>query len=112
MDEFVIYHVPWEENPKANALAQQASGYNVQKRNFQEWKPVFGEAECYVLKNPVQPPQQVGQTGNPGQTAPSGRLDPPWGATLLRLLFFPRLLRTKWEIGEHIWLHICRILKV
>jgi ribonuclease HI len=28
MDEFVIYHVPREENPKANALAQQASGYS------------------------------------------------------------------------------------
>jgi hypothetical protein len=34
MDEFVIYHIPREENPKANALAQQASGYDVQKRNF------------------------------------------------------------------------------
>jgi ribonuclease HI len=32
MDEFVIYHVTREENPKANALAQQASGYNVQKK--------------------------------------------------------------------------------
>jgi ribonuclease HI len=29
MDEFVIYHVPREENPKDNALTQQASGYNV-----------------------------------------------------------------------------------
>jgi hypothetical protein len=29
MDEFVIYHVPREEYPRANALAQQASGYNV-----------------------------------------------------------------------------------
>jgi hypothetical protein len=29
MDEFVIYHVPREENPKASTLAQQASGYNV-----------------------------------------------------------------------------------
>jgi hypothetical protein len=29
MDEFVIYHVPQEENPRANALAQQASGYTV-----------------------------------------------------------------------------------
>jgi ribonuclease HI len=29
IDEFVIYHVPRKENPKANALAQQASGYNV-----------------------------------------------------------------------------------
>jgi hypothetical protein len=36
MDEFVIYHVLREENLKANTLAQQASGYNVQKRNFQE----------------------------------------------------------------------------
>jgi ribonuclease HI len=35
MDEFVIYHLPREENPKANALAQQTSGYNVQKRNLQ-----------------------------------------------------------------------------
>jgi hypothetical protein len=29
MDEFLIYHVTREENPRANALAQQASGYNV-----------------------------------------------------------------------------------
>jgi ribonuclease HI len=36
MDEFMIYHVPREENLKVNALAQEASGYNVQKRNFQE----------------------------------------------------------------------------
>jgi hypothetical protein len=79
MDEFVIYHVPREENPKANALTQQASGYNVQKRNFQERKSVFGEAEGYVLEDPVQPPPQAGQTGYPGQTAPSGRLDRPSG---------------------------------
>jgi ribonuclease HI len=79
VDEFVIYHVPREENPKANALAQQASGYNVQKRNFQEWKPMFGEAEGYVLEDLVQPPPQAGQTGRPGQTAPSGRLDRPSG---------------------------------
>jgi hypothetical protein len=36
IDEFVIYHVPPEENLKANALAQQAFSYNVQKRNFRE----------------------------------------------------------------------------
>jgi hypothetical protein len=29
MDEFVIHHVPREENPNANTLAQQASGYSV-----------------------------------------------------------------------------------
>jgi ribonuclease HI len=34
MDEFVIYHVPREENPRANALAPQASGYNVRKKIF------------------------------------------------------------------------------
>jgi hypothetical protein len=34
MDEFIIYLVPREDNPKANALAQQEFGYNVQKINF------------------------------------------------------------------------------
>jgi ribonuclease HI len=48
MDEFVIYHVPQEENPRANALAQQASGYNVRKRNFQEHKSLLA-AECFAL---------------------------------------------------------------
>jgi ribonuclease HI len=99
MDEFLIYHVPREENPKANTLAQQASGYNVQKRNFQERKRMFDEAEGYILEDPVQPPPQAGQTGYPSQTAPRG-------ATLLRPLLLPRLLRTKWEIGEHLWLSI------
>jgi hypothetical protein len=79
MDEFVIYHVPQEENPKANALAQQASCYNVQKINFQEQKPMFDEVEGYVLEDLVQPPSQAGQTGYPGQTAPSGRSDRPSG---------------------------------
>jgi ribonuclease HI len=79
MDEFVIYHVPWEESLKANSLAHQAYGYNVQKRNFQERKPVFGEAEGYVLEDPVLPPAQAGQTGYPGQIAPSGRLNRPSG---------------------------------
>jgi hypothetical protein len=95
MDEFVIYHVPREENPKANALAQQASGYNVQKRNFQGRKPMFSEAEGYVLEEPVQPPPPAGQTGYPGQTAPRV-------AILLWPLFLSKLLRMKWEIGEHL----------
>jgi hypothetical protein len=93
MDEFVIYHVPREENPKANTLAQQASSYDVQKRKFQERKPMFDEAKSYVLEDPVQPPPQAGQTGYPGQTAPRG-------AILLQPLFLPKLLRMKWEIGE------------
>jgi hypothetical protein len=56
MDEFVIYHVPREGNPRANALAQQASGYNVRKQNSQEHKPLL-TAECSALKALVRPTQ-------------------------------------------------------
>jgi ribonuclease HI len=63
MDEFVIYDVPREENPRANALAQQASGYNVRKRNFQEHK-LFLTAECFALEVPVRPTQPTGLTGD------------------------------------------------
>lgn len=41
LDGFVIYHVPREKNPRVNSLAWQASGYDVQKRNFREKKPTF-----------------------------------------------------------------------
>jgi hypothetical protein len=92
MDEFVIYHLPREENPKANALAQQTSGYNVQKRNLQQQKPVFGEAEGYVLEDPVQPPPQAGQTGHPGQTALSGRLDRPSGGNLISAIVSSKIV--------------------
>ena len=61
-DEFVIYHVPREENPRANALAQQASGYNIQKKNFREKKPVFCNNDAHVLEQAVQPPGTAGQT--------------------------------------------------
>jgi hypothetical protein len=40
---------------------------------------MFSEVEGYVLEEPVQPPPPVGQTGYPGQTAPSGRSDRPLG---------------------------------
>ena len=73
MDEFVIYHIPREENLRANALAQQASGYDVQKRNFQERKLVFHKAEGYVLEEPVRPHPLAGQTGSPSLTALPGR---------------------------------------
>ena len=33
-DEFVIRHIPRDSNKKANALAQQASGYDVTKKIF------------------------------------------------------------------------------
>jgi hypothetical protein len=74
MDEFVIYHVPREENSRANALAQQASGYNVRKRNFQECKPLL-TAECFALETPVRPMQQTGQTGDTGLIGATDRFD-------------------------------------
>jgi hypothetical protein len=67
MDEFVIYHVRRKENPRANALAQQASGYNVRKRNFQEHKPLLA-AECFALEALVRPTQPNGLTGDNGLT--------------------------------------------
>jgi ribonuclease HI len=78
MDEFLIYHVPQEENPKANALAQQASGYNVRKRNFQEWKPMFSEAEGDILEKPVEPPLWPVKLG-PRSDRPLGPVRPPVG---------------------------------
>jgi hypothetical protein len=40
---------------------------------------MFSEAEGYILEEPVQPPPPAGQTGYPGQTAPSSRSDCPSG---------------------------------
>jgi hypothetical protein len=54
-------------NPRANALAQQASGYNVQKRNFQEHKSLL-TAKCFALEAPVRPTQPTGLTGDTGLT--------------------------------------------
>jgi hypothetical protein len=98
MDEFVIYHVPREENPKANAMAQQAFGYNVQKGNFQEQKPVFDEAEGYILEDSVQPPSQVGPTGYPGQTAPLGRSDRPSGGNPASAVVSSKIVED--EVGD------------
>ena len=74
MDEFVIYHVPREENPRANALAQQASGYNVRKRNFQEHKPLL-TTECFALEALVRSTQPTGLTGDTGLTDVTDRSD-------------------------------------
>ena len=52
-DEFVIRHIPREENGKAYALAQQASGYNVTKKYFNIRKPMQIKAESLVLDEPV-----------------------------------------------------------
>ena len=48
-DEFVIRHLPREENEKANALTQQASGYNVVKKYVNIQKPMQAKVEFQVL---------------------------------------------------------------
>ena len=48
-DEFVIRHIPREDNEKANALAKQASGYNVTKKYFNIRKPMRIKAKSLVL---------------------------------------------------------------
>jgi hypothetical protein len=50
-------------------LAQQASGYDVQKRNFRERKPTFSEAKSLVLEQAVKPPGAAGLTAICGLTA-------------------------------------------
>jgi len=69
MDEFTIYHIPREENARANALAQQVSRCNIQKRNFHERKPTLYEAEGYVLEEPVQLASETSLTGPAGLIA-------------------------------------------
>ena len=62
-DEFIIKHIPREENGKANTLAQQASGYNVTKKYFNIRKPMQTKAGFLVLDAPVRPPRPVGPVG-------------------------------------------------
>src|SRR6185369_10416815 len=63
-DEFIIKHIPREENGKANTLAQQASGYNVKKKYFNVRKPMQTNAESLVLDAPVRPVSETGLTGD------------------------------------------------
>jgi hypothetical protein len=81
MDEFVIYHVPREENSRSNALAQQPSGYNVRKRIFQEHKPLLA-AECFALEALVRLTQPTGLTGAIDQSDRSRRSGPAHGTGL------------------------------
>src|SRR6185312_13182109 len=62
-DEFVIRHIPRDSNKKANALAQQAYGYNVTKKYFNMRRPMRATAELLVLDEPVRPDTPTGQTG-------------------------------------------------
>ena len=69
-DEFIIRHLPREENRQANALAQQASGYNVRKENFNIRKPMQMIAELQFLDEPVKPVDATGLTAPTGLTGP------------------------------------------
>ena len=52
-DEFVIRHILRDNNKKANALAQQASSYNVAKKYFNIRKPMRIKSESLVLDKPI-----------------------------------------------------------
>jgi hypothetical protein len=71
-DEFVIKHIPREDNGKANALAQETSGYNVTKRYFNIRKPMQIKAESLVLDEPVRPVAETGLTAPTGLTTDGG----------------------------------------
>jgi hypothetical protein len=60
--------LPREENGQANALAQQASGYNVAKKNFNIRKPMRIEDKLQILDEPVR---LVDSTGLTAQSAGS-----------------------------------------
>ena len=72
-DEFVIQHIPRDSNKKVNALAQQASSYNVTKKYFNMRNLMRATAELLVLDEPVRPDASIGLTGPEtdltGQTA-------------------------------------------
>ena len=65
-DEFVIRHIPRDSNKKANALAQEASGYDVTKKYFNMRKPMRAIAELLVLDEPVRPDAPTGLTAQTG----------------------------------------------
>ena len=68
----MIQHIPREENEKANALAQQASGYNVVKRYFNIKKLMQIKAESLVMNELVRTVAEIGLTGQTGLAAEGG----------------------------------------
>ena len=62
--------MPREENGQANALAQQASGYNVRKGKFNIRKKMQLIAELQFLHEPVKPVDATGLTAPTGLTGP------------------------------------------
>ena len=73
-DEFVIRHIPREYNKKTNALAQQASAYNVTKKYFNIRKPMRIKAESLVLDEPVRPVAETGLTAEGGVSSSSAEI--------------------------------------
>jgi hypothetical protein len=52
-DKFCIHHIPRHENCRANDLAQGASGYNVQSKNFHvKAKPVLEDERIMLYIEP------------------------------------------------------------
>jgi hypothetical protein len=100
--------VPREENPRANALAQQASGYNVRKRIFQEHKPLL-TAGCLAPEASVRPTTQpTGLTGDTRLNDVTDQSDRSPGKNSS----FVFVTKMRWRIGGGLLLIICIILAV
>jgi ribonuclease HI len=67
-DEFVIRHIQREDNGRANALAQEASGYVVVKKYFLIREPMSIDAEVQVLDEPARPVDAIDLTAQTGLT--------------------------------------------
>jgi hypothetical protein len=65
-----------EAYPRANTLAQQASSYNVRKRNFQDHKSLL-TVEYFALEAPIRPTQPTGLIGDTDLTVVTDRSDRP-----------------------------------
>jgi len=76
--------LPREENGQGNAVAQQASGYNVRKGKFDTRKPMQIKAELQVLDEPVKPVDSTGLTAQTGLTSPETGLAPSHQKTPIR----------------------------
>ena len=78
----MIQDIPREDNEKANALAQQASEYNVTKKYFNIRKSMRIKAESLVLDKPVRPVTETGLTALTGLTGPETGLTAEGGINI------------------------------
>ena len=71
--EFKIRHIPRHENQKANLLAQQASGYDVEKNNFHlQAKPMHKNFNFFCA-GAAEPAQSTGIVSQAGQQCEGGQ---------------------------------------